>query len=79
MTDSTNKVDHNEPATTVALVEEMMVDIGGRCLYINCMGDGSPTVMLEHGLVNESDSWATVQESVALFTRVCAFDRAGRG
>src|SRR5688572_918587 len=78
-TASTNKVDQDESATTGTLGEEKLVDIGGRCLYITCMGEGSPTVVLEHGLVNESDSWATVQQAVARFTHVCAFDRAGRG
>jgi pimeloyl-ACP methyl ester carboxylesterase len=43
------------------------------------MGEGSPTVILEHGMATESGSWAEVQQAVAQFTRVCAFDRAGRG
>jgi hypothetical protein len=29
--------------------EGMLVDIGGRSLYMTCMGEGSPTVILEHG------------------------------
>src|SRR6476619_1203680 len=78
-TDSTNKADHDWPATTGASGEEMLVDVGGRRLYITCMGEGSPTVVLEHGMATESDSWAAVQRAVAQFTRVCAFDRAGRG
>ena len=78
-TDSMNKVDHDEPATTGVSGEEMLVDVGGRRLYITCMGEGSPTVILEHGMATESDSWAQVQQAVAQFTRVCAFDRAGRG
>ncbi|MEO6456808.1 MAG: alpha/beta hydrolase [Chloroflexia bacterium] len=79
MTDSTNKVDYDGPPTIGAQGEEMLVDIGGRRLYITCMGEGSPTVILEHGMATESGSWATVQQVVAQFTRVCAFDRAGRG
>jgi len=59
--------------------EGLLVDIGGRSLYMTCMGEGSPTVILEHGMATESDSWARVQSAVAQFTRVCAFDRAGRG
>ena len=78
MTDSTNKVGHDEHATD-APGEEMLVDVGGRSLYIRCRGEGSPTVILEHGMATESDSWAEVQEAVAQFTSVCAFDRAGRG
>jgi pimeloyl-ACP methyl ester carboxylesterase len=79
MMNSTNKVDHDGPAATGSSNEEMLVDVGGRRLYINCMGEGGPTVILEHGMATESGSWATVQQAVAVFTRVCAFDRAGRG
>ena len=79
MIDSTNKVDHDGQDRTRASGEGMLVDIGGRRLYIKCMGEGSPTVILEHGMATESGSWATVHQAVAQFTRVCAFDRAGRG
>src|SRR5215210_2814868 len=76
---STNEVDHDGSTTTGASGEEMLVDIGGRRLYITCTGEGSPTVILEHGMATESGSWAQVQQAVARFTRVCAYDRAGRG
>lgn len=79
MTDHTNKVDYGGPAATRASGEEMLVDVGGRRLYITCMGEGSPTMILEHGMATESGSWVEVQQAVAQFTRVCAFDRAGRG
>ena len=78
-TNSTDNANHDGPATDGAKGEETLVDIGGRRLYIKCMGKGSPTVILEHGMATESDSWAQVQQAVARFTRVCAFDRAGRG
>jgi pimeloyl-ACP methyl ester carboxylesterase len=77
--DSTDKVDHDEADASGVTDEEMLVDIGGRSLYIHSMGEGNPTVILEHGMATESGSWATVQQAVAKFTRVCAFDRAGRG
>jgi len=77
--DSTNNVDHDGHGRTGASGEEMLVDIGGRRLHVTCMGEGSPTVILEHGMATESDSWAQVQQAVAQFTHVCAFDRAGRG
>jgi pimeloyl-ACP methyl ester carboxylesterase len=78
-TDSTNSLEQDESATTGTPAEEWLVDIGGRRLYITCMGEGSPAVILEHGMATESDSWAQVQQAVAQFTRVCAFNRAGRG
>jgi pimeloyl-ACP methyl ester carboxylesterase len=46
-------------------------------LHINCLGQGSPTVILESGLANMSADWANVQPLVAKGTRVCAYDRAG--
>lgn len=79
ITDPTNRLDPGEPSTAGVPAEEMLVDIGGRRLHIACMGEGAPTVILEHGMATESDSWAQVQPAVAQFTRVCAFDRAGRG
>ena len=56
-----------------------MVDVGGYRLHINCVGQGSPTVILESGLGNMSVDWANVQPEVAKTTRVCAYDRAGTG
>lgn len=48
------------------------VDIGGRSLYLECTGEGSPTVVLEGGVVSD---WAAVQPEVASQTRVCSYDR----
>jgi pimeloyl-ACP methyl ester carboxylesterase len=55
-----------------------MVDIGGYQLHIHCMGEGSPTVILETLSGGMSPYWAWVQPAVAAHTRVCAYDRAGR-
>ena len=56
-----------------------MVDVGGHRLHIDCIGQGSPTVILESGLGTMSADWANVQPEVAKITRVCAYDRAGTG
>ena len=56
-----------------------LVDVGGYRLHIHCIGEGSPTVILESGLPNFSSDWAWVQPEVAKTTRVCAYDRAGLG
>ena len=61
MIDSRNKIDHERPAATGVSGDEMLVDVGGRRLYMTCMGEGTPTVILEHGMATESDSWAQVQ------------------
>jgi pimeloyl-ACP methyl ester carboxylesterase len=55
------------------------VDIGGRSLFIDCRGTGSPTVILESGLTADTSSWDDVIDSIAETTRVCAYDRANNG
>lgn len=65
------------------------VDVGGRKLYLECMGIGSPTVILEGGLGsggaasgriwNQLNGRNTIQPDIAQETRVCAYDRAGYG
>ncbi|MDQ3692237.1 MAG: alpha/beta hydrolase [Chloroflexota bacterium] len=66
-----------------------LVDIGGgRRLYLECRGSGSPTVLLEAGyrspatvwsddLVQPDDPRTMVLEGVASFTRVCLYERPG--
>ena len=56
-----------------------MVDIGGYRLHINCIGTGSPSVVIEAGLGDWSTMWAGVQLEAARTTRVCTYDRAGSG
>ena len=58
---------------------------GGRKLYLECRGTGSPTVVLEAGTGDLADVWTlapfgpgrAVLPAVARFTRVCAYDRPG--
>jgi pimeloyl-ACP methyl ester carboxylesterase len=54
-------------------------DIGRRKLYLDCRGEGQPTVVLEAGSGADSATWAAVLDSLAEITRTCAYDRAGRG
>lgn len=57
-----------------------LVDVGGHKLHINCTGSGSPIVVLEGGLGEPSTMMASwVAPDVAPTTRVCVYDRAGRG
>ena len=67
-----------------------LVDIGGgRKMYMECQGKGSPTVVLVSGFRGAHDDWTHVIDSkgepkpsgsavfpqVSKFTRVCAYDR----
>jgi len=65
-----------------------LINIGGRKLYLECRGHGSPTVILEAGAYARADVWirdnlhpagarTMVLPGVAEFTRVCAYDRPG--
>jgi pimeloyl-ACP methyl ester carboxylesterase len=65
-----------------------LVDIGGRSLYLECRGSGSPTVVLENGYRGSARYWiedfiqrsaprTMVLPAVERFSRVCAYDRPG--
>src|SRR4051794_10933016 len=56
-----------------------LVDVGGYRLHIQCVGAGSPTVVLDAGLGGSSLDWSLVQPELGRSTRVCAYDRAGMG
>jgi pimeloyl-ACP methyl ester carboxylesterase len=56
-----------------------LVDVGGYRLHLHCIGQGSPTVVLDAGLGAFSLDWGAVQPQIAKSTRVCAYDRAGLG
>ncbi len=54
-----------------------LVDIGGYSLHIYCEGEGGPTVIIDAGLGDSSLRVRALQDSIAEFTQVCAYDRAG--
>jgi pimeloyl-ACP methyl ester carboxylesterase len=56
-----------------------LIDVGGFKMHIHCVGEGSPTVVLETLSGGTSSYWGWVQPEVAKKTRVCVYDRAGRG
>lgn len=70
-------------AKGVAPSFDRLVDVGGgRRLHVICSGasaGGGPTVLLESGAGDGSNSWGRVLPEVAKFARVCAYDRAGVG
>lgn len=56
-----------------------LVDVGGYRLHIQCVGTGSPTVVLDAGLGDSSLHWSLVQAEIGQTAQVCAYDRAGLG
>jgi pimeloyl-ACP methyl ester carboxylesterase len=56
-----------------------LIDVGGHRLFLNCTGEGSPTVVLEPGAGQMSSDLTLIAPVVAANTRVCVYDRAGRG
>jgi pimeloyl-ACP methyl ester carboxylesterase len=56
-----------------------LVDIGGFRLHLNCIGQGTPTVVMDAGAAAPSITWGLVPFEIAKFTRVCTYDRAGLG
>jgi hypothetical protein len=60
---------------------DQMIDVGGYRLHINCAGNpinGSPTVVMDAGGYDSSESWNKVQPEIAKFARVCVYDRQTR-
>ena len=56
-----------------------LIDVGGHRLHLYCTGSGSPTVVLEPGQGGSSSDFGWITPAVARETRVCVYDRAGRG
>jgi len=56
-----------------------LIDVGGYRLHIHCTGSGSPTVVLQPGGGDMSSAMGWIAPAVAAHTRVCVYDRAGRG
>jgi pimeloyl-ACP methyl ester carboxylesterase len=57
----------------------VLIDVGGHWLHLHCAGSGSPTVILESGLGESGAYWGWITAAVARSTKVCVYDRAGRG
>ena len=54
-------------------------DIGGRSLYLECVGEGSPTVVMEAGSGGDHTTWTEVVDAVRDSHRTCTYDRANTG
>ena len=56
-----------------------LINIGSHRLHINCIGEGSPTVIIDSGIGGFSLEWSRVQNKLSNEFRVCSYDRAGYG
>jgi pimeloyl-ACP methyl ester carboxylesterase len=56
-----------------------LIDIGTHRLHINCIGTGSPAVIIDSGIGGFSLEWIRIQNSLADNLKVCSYDRAGYG
>ena len=54
-------------------------NVNGHELYLDCRGQGGPTVVLFNGMGEVSVSWARIVDQTDTHTRVCTYDRAGQG
>ena len=69
-----------EPSVSEQADLDAVVKIDGkRGLYVRCTGTGSPTVVMEGGDEDTSDSYNFAEASVASETRTCVYDRANLG
>jgi len=55
-----------------------MVDVGGYNLHLYCLGQGSPTVVVDVQWSDSTPNWWNVQSLLSQTNRTCLFDRAGR-
>lgn len=65
-----------EPSITM---RGQLVDVGPYRLHLECTGSGSPTVILEPGGGAGATTMGWIAPAVAQDSRVCVYDRAGRG
>ena len=56
-----------------------LVDVAGRSVYLDCRGEGSPTVIFEAGLGGSADGWGVIFDRLTTITRTCVWDRPGLG
>jgi pimeloyl-ACP methyl ester carboxylesterase len=65
-----------EPAVAM---RGQLVDVGPYRLHLECHGSRGPTVVLEPGAGGSAASMGLIAPAVARHSRVCVYDRAGRG
>ena len=76
--DKAGKPTATRDAASAPIDKVVKID-GDRGLYVRCSGKGSPTVFMEGGDTDTSDSYGFAEEEIAKTTRTCVYDRANLG
>ena len=66
-----------QPSASAEPADPNLVAIGDRALWVECTGEGSPTIVMESGLGGDHRTWDRVAPELADRARVCVYDRAG--
>jgi pimeloyl-ACP methyl ester carboxylesterase len=69
----------SSPAPLVRIPPGQTYDVGRYRLWISCRGSGRPTLLLDAGLANGSETWSSVFGDLSRLTRTCVYERAGIG
>jgi pimeloyl-ACP methyl ester carboxylesterase/ketosteroid isomerase-like protein len=56
-----------------------LLDVGGHRLHVHCVGQGTPTVVIDGGAGTWSIHYSHIQAALAGEVRVCTYDRGGLG
>lgn len=71
------------PETTVAAEDVdppgQFVHMGLQVMYIDCLGDDSPTVLIDVGLGDSSANWYRIAKQLSAEVKTCVYDRGGYG
>jgi pimeloyl-ACP methyl ester carboxylesterase len=71
-------------STSTTAAGGRLVEVAGRRLYLECLGTGAPTLMLQSGYGNAGDIWSgtdagppPLAAGLATTNRACVYDRPG--
>jgi len=55
------------------------INIGFQTMYVDCLGENKPTIIVDVGIAASSASWYKIAKELSKNTRICLYDRAGYG
>jgi pimeloyl-ACP methyl ester carboxylesterase len=71
-------------STSTTATGGRLVEVAGRSLYLECVGTGAPTLLLQSGYGNAGDIWSgtdagppPLAAGLATTNRACVYDRPG--